>query len=124
MEEKSPNIHIGRDNPGNIVVGNVYGSVKNKNVQDSFNTYNSQERKNLAEAATEIQQLLKQLEQSNPTATDAEKISYVNDETTPKFKRRAVSALQAGGEAAIEEFLDNPYVNIGKAIIKGWIKPD
>jgi hypothetical protein len=122
MEEKSPNIQIGRDNQGNIVIGGVDGSVKS--VQDSFNTYNSQERKNLAEAASEIQQLLKQLEQSNPTATDAEKISYVNDETTPKFKRRAVSALQAGGEAAIEEFLDNPYVNIGKAIFKGWMKPD
>ncbi len=122
MEGKSPNIHIGRDNPGNIVVGPVNGSVEN--VQGSIHTYNSQERKNLAEAADEIQQLLKQLEQSNPTATDAEKISYVNDETTPKFKRRAVSALQAGGEAAIEELLDNPYVNIGKAIIKGWMKPD
>ncbi|XWK89726.1 MAG: hypothetical protein U7127_06580 [Phormidium sp.] len=121
MEEKSPNLHIGRDNQGNIVVGPVDGSVKSKHVQK---IYNSQERQNLAEAAKEIQQLLKQLEQSNPTATDAEKISYVNDKTTPEFKRRAFSALQAGSEVAIEEFLDNPYVNIGKAIIKGWMKPD
>ncbi|HIK29967.1 MAG TPA: hypothetical protein IGS17_10070 [Oscillatoriales cyanobacterium M59_W2019_021] len=67
---------------------------------------------------------MKQLQQSNPTATDAEKVAYVNDETTPSFKRRVVSALQAGGEVAIEEFLDNPYVNVGKAIVKGWIKPE
>jgi len=29
-----------------------------------------------------------------------------------------------GGETAIEEFLNNPYVNVAKAIIKGWIKPE
>jgi Tfp pilus assembly protein PilO len=84
----------------------------------------SKEKKTLAEAANEIQQLLKQLEQNNPTATEAEKVAYINDETTPSFKRRVVSAMQAGGEAAIEEFLDNSYVNIGKAIIKGWVKPE
>ncbi|MCC3415830.1 MAG: hypothetical protein JGK01_25295 [Microcoleus sp. PH2017_03_ELD_O_A] len=83
----------------------------------------SEQKQTLAASAKEIQQLLKQLEVSNPTATDAEKIAHVNDETTPSFKRRAVGALQAGGEAAIEEFLDNPYVNVGKAIVKGWIKP-
>jgi hypothetical protein len=84
----------------------------------------SENKKTLAEAAAEIQTLLKQLEQTNPTATEAEKIVYVNDETTPGFKRRVVGALQAGGEAAIEEFLKNPYVNVGKAIVKGWIKPE
>ncbi|HAZ49398.1 MAG TPA: hypothetical protein DDW76_06935 [Cyanobacteria bacterium UBA11369] len=83
-----------------------------------------QQKKSLAEAAAEIQQLLKQLEKTNPNATELEKIDYVNDETTPSFKRRVVGALQAGGEAAIEEFLDNPYVNVGKAIVKGWIKPE
>jgi hypothetical protein len=64
------------------------------------------------------------LEQTNPTATESEKITYVNDETTPSFKRRVVGALQAGTEVAIEEFLDNSYVNVSKAIIKGWIKPE
>jgi hypothetical protein len=78
----------------------------------------------LAEAAKEIQHLLRQLEQTNPNATDAEKISYVNDETTPSFKRRVVGALQAGGESAIEEFLDNPYISVGKAVVKGWMKSE
>ncbi|URD50043.1 hypothetical protein [Chroococcidiopsis sp. CCNUC1] len=81
-----------------------------------------EQKKTLAEAAAEIQKLLKQLEQSNPTATDADKVAYVNDETTPSFKRRVVSALQAGSEAAIEEFLDNPYINVGKAVVRAWIK--
>ena len=67
---------------------------------------------------------IRQLEETNPSATESEKIAYVNDETSPSFKRRVVSALQSGGEAAIEEFWHNPYVNLGKAIIKGWVKPE
>ena len=40
------------------------------------------------------------------------------------LKQRCVGALKAGGETAIEEFLDNPYVNVGKAVVKGWMKPE
>ncbi|WP_293353976.1 MULTISPECIES: hypothetical protein [unclassified Microcoleus] len=149
MESKS----VKMDNSsftGNLVQGNVDGNVEYKPVsesklmsQTSYNNHGqvgamgenarsdnntfvqqSEQKQTLAASAKEIQELLKQLEVSNPTATDAEKIAHVNDETTPSFKRRAVGALQAGGEAAIEEFLDNPYVNVGKAIVKGWIKPE
>jgi tRNA G26 N,N-dimethylase Trm1 len=107
------------------VSGSVYiGDVSQNNYNNNSFVQQSEQKQTLADAAKEIQQLLKQLEQTNPTATDAEKIAHVNDETTPSFKRRAVGALQAGGEAAIEEFLDNPYVNVGKAIVKGWMKPE
>jgi predicted phage gp36 major capsid-like protein len=96
-----------------------------KYARSDNNTFiQSEQKQTLAEAAAEIQRLLKQLEQTNPNVTEAEKVAYVNDETTPSFKRRVVGALQAGGEAAIEEFLDNPYVNVGKAVVKGWIKPE
>ena len=84
--------------------------------------YASEQKQTLAEAAAEIQQLLKQLEQTNPTATEAEKVAYVNDETSRSFQRKAASALKAAGEAAIDEFLDNPYVKVGKAAIMGWIE--
>lgn len=84
----------------------------------------TEQKQTLAEAAEEIQKLLKQLEVSNPGATEHEKITHVNNETTPNFKSRVVGALQAGSEVAIEEFLDNPYVNVGKAIVKGWLKPE
>lgn len=54
----------------------------------------------------------------------AEKIEYVNDETTPSFKRRVSSALRAGGEAAIDEFIsDNKYLKVVKAAAKGWLQP-
>lgn len=79
-------------------------------------------RQTLAEAADEIQQLLMQLEKSQPTATEYEKVAYVNDETPLDLKFRVVNALKAGGEAATDTILDNsPYVNVVKAILKGWI---
>lgn len=102
-------------------VSQLNGSIQQQ-VNQQINI--SERRQTLAHAAEEIQLLLKQLEKTNPQATEKEKISYVNDETTPNFKSRVVSALQAGSESAIEEFLDNPYVNVGKAIIKGWLKPE
>ena len=60
----------------------------------------------------------------NPTATEDDRITYMNEETSLGFKRRIVGALKAGCESAIEEFLDNPYLNVGKAVIKGWMKPE
>lgn len=149
MERKSVDMN-NSSFKGNLVQGNVDGNVEYKPVSESksmSDTYNnnsgnvgamgrnaradnttfvqqSEQKQNLAASAKEIQELLKQLEVTNPTATDEEKIAHVNDETTPSFQRRAVGALQAGGEAAIEEFLDNSYVNVGKAIVKGWMKPE
>lgn len=38
-----------------------------------------------------------------------------------KFKRKVVAALKAAGDTAIDEFLDNSYVKVGKAAIMGWI---
>ncbi len=106
----------------NVSGGQVTGMAGK--VSGDMNVYASEQKQTLAEAAEEIQKLLKQLESSNPSATEAEKIAYVNDETSLGFKRRVVGALLAGGETAIEEFLDNPYVNVGKAVVKGWMKPE
>jgi len=78
-------------------------------------------RQTLAEAADEIQQLLMQLEKSQPAATEAEKVAYVNDETPADLKSRVVNALKAGGESAADNMLDNIYGNVVRAIVKGWI---
>jgi AbiTii len=83
----------------------------------------SEQKQSLAEVAEEIQQLLKQLEQTQPTATEEDKINYVSDETTPSFKRRAIAAFIAGSETAIDEFiLENKSVKVVKSAIKGWIE--
>jgi len=95
------------------------------NVEGNQIIYTSEQKKTLAEAAAEIQNLLKQLEQNNPTATESEQITHINGETSPNFKRRVASALQAGGETAIDEFiLENKYLKVVKAAIKGWLEPD
>ena len=76
----------------------------------------------LTEAAAEIQELLTQLETSNPTATEAEKVAYVNEETPSALKSRVASAAGAGGEAAIDIILSNTlYSNVARAIIQSWI---
>ncbi|MCU0547084.1 MAG: hypothetical protein MUE44_33815 [Oscillatoriaceae cyanobacterium Prado104] len=129
------NFKVGGSVGGSVYGGSVYqGNYNNygqvgthgENARSDNSTFiqHSQNKQTLAEAAAEIQQLLKQLEQTNPTVTEPEKIEYVNDETTPSFKRRVVGALQAGVEVAIEEFLDYPYVNVVKKTVKGWMKPE
>jgi len=82
----------------------------------------SERKQTLAEAAVEIQQLLMQLEKSNPAATEAEKVAYVNDETPPALKSRVASAVKAGSISAVDTLLDNsPFSNLAKAIVEGWM---
>jgi hypothetical protein len=106
-------------------IGSVANVVKeNGRQQVTQHNYPSESKKTLAEAAIEIQYLLSQLEQSNPTATEVEKVAHINDETTAGFKRRVSGALQASGEAAIDEFiLENKYLKVAKAAVKGWLQP-
>jgi hypothetical protein len=76
----------------------------------------------LNEAATEIQRLLKQLEETNPTTDEAEKIAYINIATKPGLKQRVIMALRSSGETAIDELvLEDKYLSVGKAVLKGWI---
>ncbi|WP_287296870.1 hypothetical protein [Moorena sp. SIO2C4] len=87
------------------------------------NNYAPEKNQTLSEAAAEIQQLLKQLEQSNPNATDLEKTAFVNIAIPASTKQRLLSALESGGKEALRELLDNPYVNVGMAIVEGWQNP-
>ncbi|WP_287356275.1 hypothetical protein [Moorena sp. SIO3B2] len=87
------------------------------------NNYAPEQKQTLSEAAAEIQQLLKQLEQSNPNATDLEKTAFVNIAIPASTKQRLLSALESGGKEALRELLDNPYVNVGMAIVEGWQNP-
>lgn len=89
-------------------------------VEGNQNIFLSEKKQTLAEAAQEIQQLLKQLEASNPTATEAQKSEFVKMAIAPTRRQRFLSALNAGWKEAIKEFLDNPYVNVSIAILEGW----
>jgi hypothetical protein len=84
----------------------------------------SDQQKTLAEAANEIQQLLKQLEKTNPSATEPEQAAYINALVQPNLKQRTIAALTSGGETAIDEFfLENKYLKVGKAVVKAWLQP-
>ena len=92
-----------------------------------LNDYSS--KQSLDEAVAEIQQLLKQLEETNPTATETEKMivaAKAADEikNNPTLKARVIGALKSGGTEAFKEAVDNPLVNVLVAIIEGWIQAE
>lgn len=91
----------------------------------NINNYTPQQKQNLAEAAAEIQQLLQQLEQTNPTTSTSEKMTVVAKavdeiEKNPTLKARIIGALKSGGTEALKEAIDHPLVNILMASIEGW----
>ncbi|NEO72772.1 pentapeptide repeat-containing protein [Moorena sp. SIO3H5] len=108
----------------NINIGSYVDTAQSGSRQQGYANQNNYEEgdKNLAEAA-EIQQLLEQLEKTNPTATEAEQEAFVSAAITPTKKERLINALKEGGQGAIEEFLDNPYLNVAIRIIEGWRNP-
>jgi hypothetical protein len=115
-------------NQGNIgssgnenTIGNAAADVKGdqKSIQHNYN-YTPEQRQTLAEAAAEIQQLLKQLEQTNPTATEVEQKAFLTAAIPPTKRQRFVNALQEGGKELFKELMDNMYINTAIATIEGW----
>lgn len=112
------NVSGGSLSAGQIAVGRGAQAI-----QQSYNI--TKERQSLTEAAAEIERLLKQLEETNPTATEPEQIAYINVATNPDIKQRAIAAFKVGTETAIDEFvLENKYLKVVKAILKSWLQPD
>jgi hypothetical protein len=125
--------------PINLEVTNVTEQSKNVEVEMNFNApvtgatgkndgiiniNISDQQKTLAEAANEIQQLLKQLEKTNPSATEPQQAAYIDASIQLNLKQRTIAALISGGETAIDEFfLENKYLKVGKAVVKAWLQP-
>ena len=89
----------------------------NKNVT---NNYNSQD---LAQAAADIQALLKQLEETNPTKTTSQKMAVglkltEEIENNPTRWQKVINVIKAMGIEAVAEAVDNPIFNIAKAGIE------
>lgn len=78
------------------------------------------QKQTLAEAAAEIQALLKQLKEANPTATESEQKAFVTSAIPLVRREQFLSALQAGWKEAIQEFLDNSFLNVGIATLEEW----
>jgi hypothetical protein len=103
-----------RDVIGSVAnTGEVGGSIS----VNSVNNMTREDKKTLAEAAKEIQQLLDQLSLTYPTTTVAEKSKVAAKameeiEKKPDVKKKVLKALKAGGVAALMELTKNPVVNI------------
>jgi uncharacterized protein YjbI with pentapeptide repeats len=104
-------------------IGNFVDTAQSGSRQQAINhqyNYAPEQKQTLAEAAAEIQRLLKQLEEKNPTATEAEQKAYVTASIPLDRRQRVFSALQAGGKEAMKEFLDNACFNVVIAMIEDW----
>lgn len=102
----------------------VDGGVAGKVMGDQVIT----PKQNLADSASEIQQLLQILNQSYPadipTDTQAEiEVAVKGINKNPQLKERVIGALKAGGIEAIKELADNIYVNVLIAAYDGWKNP-
>ncbi|MEL7474654.1 MAG: hypothetical protein AAGJ55_00275, partial [Cyanobacteria bacterium J06555_12] len=100
--------------------GPVYGAAGN--VEGDLNI--NANSKSLAEVAAEIQALLKQLETTNPSATEIQQKNYVDAVGGHSLTQKAKSALKAGWEESIDQFVENRYVKVIIAILKGWQNPE
>ncbi|WP_424096855.1 pentapeptide repeat-containing protein [Moorena producens] len=125
MSDNSQNLNIDNINQSKATNPNVVFAKDNARQEFKNNNFTSQQTQSLAEAAAEIQQLLNQLSQSNPTTTNKEKMIVVGEvideiETNPPLKAKVINALKAGGVEAFKEAIDHPLVNILMATIDGW----
>lgn len=108
-------------------IGIAYGeNVKAEEIAGTMHNY-AQEQ-NLTKAAAEIQQLLKQLEQTYPTETLSQKAVIAEEaikriENNPTLKGRVMGAIQAMGIEAFMQAIDHPVANVLRAGVEAFKEP-
>lgn len=111
---------------------NTGGGNYNERIQGDYvqgNYYAAGQPQSLAEAAAEIQLLLKQLEQTYPITTTSQQMVVAAEainriESNPTLKKRVINAVKEGGLAAFEKAIDNPAGAFIIGAIKGWQEVD
>ncbi|MHC5614957.1 MAG: pentapeptide repeat-containing protein [Nostoc sp.] len=107
---------------------NTDGGNYNERIQGDYvqgNYYAAGQPQSLAQAAAEIQLLLKQLEQTYPTTSTSQQMVVAAEavnriESNPLLKERVINAAKEGGLAAFEKAIDNPAGAFIVNAIKGW----
>ena len=107
---------------------NTDGGNYNERIERDYiqgNYYAAGQPQSLAQAAAEIQLLLKQLEQTYPTTTTSQQMVVAAEainriESNPTLKKRVINAVKEGGLAAFEKAIDNPAGAFIVGAIKGW----
>mgnify|MGYP001804587147 CR=1 FL=1 len=80
------------------------------------------QEKILATAVQKFQEKLEQFEKQHPTASENEKVEYINEKTELNFKGRVANAFQSAGETAFDLFvLENKSLKVIKSAVKGWL---
>lgn len=103
-------------------------TVYAQQIGGTINNYPPEQRQNLADAAAEIQQLLQQLEQSYPNASEIEKQSALavtlqqEIKQNPTFKARLKNALKEGGIEALKVLF--APIGIPIEMVRGWIEAE
>jgi hypothetical protein len=118
-ENQSKNVEVEMNVHGGMIYGMIGKNTGHITIQPS------EKRQTLAEAAAEIQELLKQLDQSYPSHVTPETkaeidVAVMGISKDPTLRQKAIAALKAGGIEALKELADNPYVNILIAAWEGW----
>ncbi|WP_233258392.1 flotillin family protein [[Phormidium] sp. ETS-05] len=78
----------------------------------------------LAALETEIQDFLNGLAQQN--ITNVQTVEYLQEaiEEYPYLKKRLQRAMNAGGEAALQQLLAHPLIQISSAALTAWLEED
>ncbi|MGB7444522.1 MAG: pentapeptide repeat-containing protein [Coleofasciculaceae cyanobacterium] len=103
-------------------------TVYAEQIGGNINNYPAEQKQNLADAAAEIQQLLQQLEQTYPDATEFEKQSALaitlqqEIKQNPTFKARLKNALKEGGIEALKVLF--APIGIPIEMVRGWIEAE
>lgn len=117
-------------NETNLEIGSMAGAINTGGghataSEFTQNVTNIESKQTLAEAAAEIQALLKQLETSYPADSATAKMVMATEavkqiEANPTFKQKAVAALVAGGTKALEAAIDHPAAAFVVGAIEEW----
>ncbi|MGR3279056.1 pentapeptide repeat-containing protein [Acaryochloris marina NIES-2412] len=103
----------------NAPVGNVAGTNKG-DMKAIQHNYPGEIRKTPAESAKEIQDLLLQLQQSNPT--DIEALVEQRVKSDPTLRDRIRNALKEGGLETMKVIL--PLTGIAIETVRGWVEAE
>lgn len=112
-----------------IKTGDVTNSViNNGKVRDIFINVTSEEKKTLAQAAKEIQELLEELATIYPTETLSEQAVVAEEaikriQRDPTLKERVVSSIKAMGVEALMQTIDHPVANVFRAGLEKFKEP-
>ena len=91
------------------------------------NNLTTEQKKNLADVAKDIQKLLNRLTDQYPSENDEQKgliagkiVAEIKE--NPKLRTRFIAAVKSAGIEALKEAVNNPIFNISSAFLEGFIE--